>query len=88
MESDNSVLADQWYDAALDDCSGWSPAPPAGEGWLLLEIYDTEDGPYAMFGRDAYEAENARKRENLRKVRAAMRNDAVTPEQPTGEAAK
>jgi hypothetical protein len=30
----------------------WNPTPPEGEGWLLLEIYVTEDGPAAMFIRE------------------------------------
>lgn len=29
----------------------WQPTPPKGEGWFLLAIYDTEDGPYACFTR-------------------------------------
>jgi hypothetical protein len=24
---------------------------PAGEGWFLAAIYDTEDGPYACYAR-------------------------------------
>lgn len=32
--------------------SDWQPQPPAGEGWFLLSIYETEDnGPVAMYGR-------------------------------------
>ena len=33
------------------NCAWWEPTPPEGEGWVLLEIYDTENGPYAMFVR-------------------------------------
>jgi hypothetical protein len=73
MESDNSDMAERWHEEGLTDCSEWTPTPPAGEGWLLLEIYDTEDGPYALFGRDAYEAEKARKRENTRRLSEAVR---------------
>ncbi|MEX3764501.1 hypothetical protein [Paraburkholderia phenoliruptrix] len=72
MESDSPDFAERWHEEGLTDCSEWTPTPPAGDGWLLLEIYDTEDGPYAMFGRDQYEAENARKRENTRRLRAAL----------------
>jgi hypothetical protein len=81
MESDLPDLHERWCDEGLDDCSEWTPTRPEGDGWLLLEIYDTEDGPYAMFGRDLFEAENARKREAHRAARAA-RN------QSTGEAAE
>lgn len=27
----------------------WTPSVPQGDGWLLAAIYDTEDGPYAMY---------------------------------------
>ena len=33
------------------DARGWTPDPPPGEGWRLVAVYDTEDGPYAMFVR-------------------------------------
>jgi hypothetical protein len=36
-----------------ESCLAWSPTPPEGDGWVLLEIYPTEDGPYAMFARVA-----------------------------------
>lgn len=61
MESDASDFYDRWYEEGLSDCSAWVPTPPSGNGWLLLEIYDTEDGPCALFGRDFYVAEKERK---------------------------
>lgn len=30
---------------------GWNPSMPEGDGWLMVAVYDTEDGPYAMFVR-------------------------------------
>jgi hypothetical protein len=54
MESDDPEGAERYFEAGEPDCSYWTPTPPAGDGWVLLEIYDTEDGPYALFGRDAY----------------------------------
>lgn len=30
---------------------GWEPSRPNGDGWQLVAIYDTENGPYAMFVR-------------------------------------
>lgn len=37
---------------ALDyDVRGWKPEPPAGDGWRLISVFDTEDGPYALFVR-------------------------------------
>ncbi len=29
----------------------WQPLPPAGDGWRLAAVGDTEDGPYATFVR-------------------------------------
>lgn len=53
METDckDEALLDRYFEDGDSDCSGWTPTPPAGEGWALLEIYPTEDGPYAMFAR-------------------------------------
>ncbi|WP_425953022.1 hypothetical protein [Ralstonia pseudosolanacearum] len=47
-------VSDERYERFLDegDCADWNPTPPEGEGWMLLEIYDTEDGPYALFARE------------------------------------
>jgi hypothetical protein len=72
-ESDSPDFAERWHEEGLTDCSEWTPTTPEGEGWLLLEIYDTEDGPYAMFGRDWYAAERARKRANTLRLREEVR---------------
>jgi len=32
-------------------CGEWTPTPPSGDGWMLSDIFDTEDGPYALFIR-------------------------------------
>jgi len=29
----------------------WNPAPPKGEGWFMLAIDDTEDGPTVWWAR-------------------------------------
>lgn len=77
MESDYPDFADRWHEEGLSDCSEWSPTPPTGDGWVLLEIYDTEDGPYAMFGRDWYAAEQARKKEHTRRLSEAVRRARI-----------
>ncbi|WP_322068961.1 hypothetical protein [Paraburkholderia bannensis] len=66
MESDDPEAAERYFEAGEMHCSYWTPTPPEGEGWLLLEIYETEDGPCALFGRDRYEAENELKRQRMR----------------------
>lgn len=46
-------------DVATDEETGeytglpWEPERPQGEGWLLVSVFDTEDGPYALFVRPA-----------------------------------
>lgn len=42
---------ERYFDQETGDCSSWTPTPPEGDGWVLLEIYDTEDGPHAVFAR-------------------------------------
>lgn len=92
MESDVSYEAyEEYHESGAPDCSSWTPTPPAGNGWLLLEIYDTEDGPYALFGRDAYTAEQERKKEHTRKLRADMewvRADKAAVSHPVCETCK
>lgn len=55
---------DMAHDTAGDDCYqddsceydrekllAWKPVPP-GPDWLLVSVYDSEDGPYALFVRE------------------------------------
>ena len=56
METDAPALADAYFESGNPDCSAWMPTQPEGEGWRLLGIYDTEDGPHAMFGREDRDA--------------------------------
>ena len=39
-------VGDYW-----EEMRNWQPLPPAGAGWRLAAIGDTEDGPYATFVR-------------------------------------
>ncbi len=43
-------------------CAAWSPSTPSGDGWLLLAIYDTEEGPHALFARPAQAVEPTKRR--------------------------
>lgn len=47
-------------EACEGNCSAWTPTPPDGEGWALTEIYDTEDGPCALFVRESKIARSRR----------------------------
>ncbi|MDW9227041.1 hypothetical protein C7S15_1608 [Burkholderia cepacia] len=42
---------DRYFASNSPDCSMWTPSSPQGDGWMLLEIYDTEDGPVALYAR-------------------------------------
>ena len=53
MENDvDGDTYDQYFASNSANCSFWTPTTPAGDGWLLLEIYDTEDGPVALYVRE------------------------------------
>lgn len=44
-------LVDQYFETGSPDCSAWNPTPPEGNGWVLANINDTDDGPVAHFFR-------------------------------------
>lgn len=44
-------VADQYFEHGSGDISAWEPTPPNGDGWFLIAIYDTEDGPYAAYAK-------------------------------------
>jgi len=60
-ESTSDLLADDDRDQSRDvkarweagdnDYLAWEPEPPAGEGWFLAAVFDTEDGPVATWLR-------------------------------------
>ncbi len=80
MEGDAAEeVAERYFDQGGPDCSDWTPTPPKGEGWVLLAIFDTEDGPYAMFARKAPEPRPPSLRtaiERARKFEAAYYKEA------------
>jgi hypothetical protein len=44
-------LMDHFSDTGEADCAAWTPSYPKGDGWQLIAIYDTEDGPLALYVR-------------------------------------
>jgi hypothetical protein len=46
----DKAIRDRYFEGG-DGPIGWEPSKPDGDGWLLVAIYDTENGPYAMFVR-------------------------------------
>lgn len=51
MESDDFEMHDRYCDEGQCDCSAWEPSRPTGEGWFILSIHDSEDGPVCIWGR-------------------------------------
>jgi hypothetical protein len=47
-------MHDRYYQDG-ESVPDWQPTPPEGDGWRLAAIYDTEDGPVALFVRDIAE---------------------------------
>ncbi|MCB5319096.1 hypothetical protein LH413_16500 [Yersinia massiliensis] len=48
---DNAEELQAAYDAGDCDLSMWQPTPPAGDGWFMASIHDTEDGPVCYWLR-------------------------------------
>lgn len=54
VEFDGDCADESIIKRYFEDCEGpigWEPTKPEGDGWMLVAIYDTENGPYAMFVR-------------------------------------
>jgi len=52
MESDGpEELNRQWEEEGLCDCTAWVPSRPAGDGWFIFSIHNTEDGPICVWVR-------------------------------------
>ena len=49
--SDVGLLVANHREAWCEAVSEWEPTWPPGEGWFIVGIYDTEDGPCAAFAR-------------------------------------
>ncbi|HGO6081883.1 TPA: Lar family restriction alleviation protein [Burkholderia cenocepacia] len=75
MENDvDGDTYDRYFASNSANCSMWTPSAPTGDGWLLLEIYDTEDGPVALYVRE-------KKPESMRErwKREKRESDAAAP---------
>lgn len=60
------------YDAMVEatDYNVWTPEAPAGDGWVLVAIFDTEDGPAAWWMRQAAPEQPARKNRKAAPIQA------------------
>lgn len=51
LECDDADANERYCEDGQVDCSGWEPSKPSGDGWFVLSIHDTEDGPICVWGR-------------------------------------
>ncbi len=47
----NEGALDAWIDLSSPDISHWTPKQPDGEGWFIVSLGDTEDGPVCYWAR-------------------------------------
>jgi len=82
-------LCDKWFGGGVADCKQWEPSKPEGEGWFILGIWDTEDGPACYWARYIEKAhddlvseleESLTRAEIERRERAATVDDTKTAE--------
>ncbi|RQS85138.1 hypothetical protein [Burkholderia seminalis] len=79
MENDvDCDTYDKYFASNSANCSFWTPSAPTGDGWLLLEIYDTEDGPVALFVREKKpESMRERIKREAQETRAAEQSESL-----------
>lgn len=65
LELTHTMAEDQLDGNALEamgeaiNWTDWAPTPPQGDGWKLVSIFDTEEGPVAWWLRELPEAEDS-----------------------------
>ena len=58
-------LVNRYFDDGLASCAEWAPTKPDGEGWFLLGIWDTDDGPVAYWVTRSEDATAGGEREGV-----------------------
>ncbi|GKW29484.1 hypothetical protein AB6D34_18250 [Pectobacterium brasiliense] len=43
---------ERYWEVGASDCEGWEPTPPNGDGWFIVSIHDTQDGPVCIWLRN------------------------------------
>ncbi|HEY3616904.1 MAG TPA: hypothetical protein VGK96_08835 [Candidatus Sulfotelmatobacter sp.] len=51
MENEASPACMAAYNAGDNDISRWQPSRPAGDGWFIGSVHDSEDGPLCVWLR-------------------------------------
>jgi hypothetical protein len=52
---ESKKIAAEWINDGWNDIGAWQPTRPDGDGWTLVMIQPSEEGPYAVFVRPAKE---------------------------------
>lgn len=52
MEYEVDTDADPYFEGGDGSFAHWNPQTPAGEGWFILSIHDTECGPVCVWVRE------------------------------------
>ena len=55
-----------YLDGAVADCSAWQPSTPEGDGWFIVSIHDTEDGPACIWIRHPTEEQINEAKERMK----------------------
>lgn len=52
LEYEEQEVADKYFEGGGPDFSYWQPSRPAGDGWFIFSIHDTDDGPVCVWVRN------------------------------------
>ncbi|PHM68855.1 hypothetical protein [Xenorhabdus kozodoii] len=50
LRDDNPWIFER-FNSGIYDVHDWNPTPPAGAGWFLVSIHDSEDSPVCVWVR-------------------------------------
>jgi len=78
MESDDAAAFERYIDSESTNCLSWTPSRPKGDDWQLIEIYESEDGPCAMYARRAPDAIRAPRGAHMLPLLATIRRVKTT----------
>ncbi|MFP1862298.1 hypothetical protein [Lonsdalea quercina] len=48
---DESPVQRRYFEGSDPDVHDWEPPKPCGDGWFIVSIHDTEDGPACVWMR-------------------------------------
>lgn len=54
-ENDDHPVYVAYFEEGENTCAAWEPPKPRGDGWFVLAIDETEDGPQCWWARRAQE---------------------------------